>query len=235
MPTVSMAEITGTASDSTTISAVGAWVASRGKPDRWRAPVHEVSSDAWKSAFAFAEPLGSGGFGTVTHASHLATGTDVAIKLVYDRTDDGKPSAKSESVRREIETMRRMDHPGIVALIEVFVHKPQPQEHDAEARARARTHALRAARARARARLSRADRARSHVAPVPYRRRGRGSGTSCSSFARGATCNARWARRAAWAWRTRRPSSGSLPSLSSTATGGAVRARAGHVRAPRGV
>ncbi|KAG8457923.1 hypothetical protein KFE25_011989 [Diacronema lutheri] len=128
-----MAEITGTASDSTTISAVGAWVASRGKPDRWRAPVHEVSSDAWKSAFAFAEPLGSGGFGTVTHASHLATGTDVAIKLVYDRTDDGKPSAKSESVRREIETMRRMDHPGIVALIEVFVHKPQPQEHDAEA------------------------------------------------------------------------------------------------------
>lgn len=134
----SMAEITGTATDGESRSVVARWLEGRGKTDHWKAPVHEVESAEWRSAFAFAEGLGSGGFGTVTHAVHTATGTNVAIKLVYDRTDDGKASAKSESVRREIETMRRMDHPAIVSLIEVFVHKPKPQDDHPEVRVRFR-------------------------------------------------------------------------------------------------
>lgn len=129
----SMAEITGTVMDGDVKSSVPRWQLSRGKTDHWKAPVHEVSDDSWRAEFAFHEVLGHGGFATVTRATHIQSGTEVAVKLVMDRTEDGKPSAKSESVRREIDTMRRMDHPSIVSLIEVFVHKPVPQASDPNA------------------------------------------------------------------------------------------------------
>ncbi|KAJ1639870.1 kinase-like domain-containing protein [Pavlovales sp. CCMP2436] len=122
-PSASMSAMAGVVGSVTTdtdhISVVDRWMDSRGEMDRWQAPIHEVNDDDWQKNFRFSEALGSGGFGVVTRATHIKTGTDVAIKMVYDRTDDGKPSAKSESVRREIETMRRMDHPHIVSLIEV--------------------------------------------------------------------------------------------------------------------
>lgn len=70
------------------------------------------------------------GFGSVTLATHIKSGTDVAVKLVFDRSEGGKPTAKSESVRNEIETLRRMSHPAIVSLAEVFAQKPEPQEAD---------------------------------------------------------------------------------------------------------
>jgi len=136
-PSASMSAMAGVVGSVTTdtdhISVVDRWMDSRGEMDRWQAPIHEVNDDDWQKNFRFSEALGSGGFGVVTRATHIKTGTDVAIKMVYDRTDDGKPSAKSESVRREIETMRRMDHPHIVSLIEVFILKPVPQHADPNA------------------------------------------------------------------------------------------------------
>jgi len=130
-----MSDVTGTSTDTNGTSAVPQWLDSRGGAGagRWRAPVHSVATAEWKDQFSFQGAIGSGGFGSVTRATHKGTGTQVAIKLVYDRTDDGRPTGKSESVRHEIETMRRLDHSSVVSLVEVFVQKPTPQEADPNA------------------------------------------------------------------------------------------------------
>lgn len=213
----SMAELTGTAVDGESVSAVPRWLERRGGGG-WVAPVHEVAGDEWKAAFRFAEPLGSGGFGSVTRATHLGTGTDVAIKLVYDRTDDGAPSAKSESVRREVEGMRRLDHPAVVALLEVFVHKPAPQAEHPEAPWVRQWYLvlefcagedLQVPLRRLPHNCLRNGCALSALLPLPPRLACR-----CCSAGR-ARCRSRWPSR----------SSGSSRSPSSTRTGGAVRSR----------
>lgn len=67
------------------------------------------------------EKLGSGQFGAVFGGVHRASQSEVAIKLI--RTDvslqrrDGRVTM---SFLNEIEILRRLDHPGIIALRDVF-------------------------------------------------------------------------------------------------------------------
>lgn len=59
------------------------------------------------------ETLGQGGMGVVYRAEHVATGQHVALKTVLVTTP-----GLLHSIRREMHTLSRMNHPGIVRIID---------------------------------------------------------------------------------------------------------------------
>ena len=67
------------------------------------------------------EPIGRGGMGVVFRAEHAATGELVALKTV-DVSDPGLIS----SIRREIHALRRVEHPGVVRIVDEGVEDGLP-------------------------------------------------------------------------------------------------------------
>jgi serine/threonine protein kinase/tetratricopeptide (TPR) repeat protein len=72
-------------------------------------------------AYRILEPLGRGGMGIVYRAEHAETGRQVALKtvLVPDET-------LLQSIRREIHALARLQHPGIVPILEEGLEEGVP-------------------------------------------------------------------------------------------------------------
>ncbi len=66
--------------------------------------------------YEIGEPLGGGGMGLVFRARDHSTGREVALKLIRPE-QAGLPRARAR-FRREAEAISRLDHPGIVPLLE---------------------------------------------------------------------------------------------------------------------
>eukprot|EP00163_Fabomonas_tropica_P026691 TRINITY_DN5012_c0_g1_i1.p1 TRINITY_DN5012_c0_g1~~TRINITY_DN5012_c0_g1_i1.p1 ORF type:complete len:725 (-),score=141.90 TRINITY_DN5012_c0_g1_i1:112-2286(-) len=66
--------------------------------------------------YAMGRTLGSGAFATVKMATHTLTGYDVAIKICKKGAD----YEDTERFHREIQTLRHLDHPCIVRLLEII-------------------------------------------------------------------------------------------------------------------
>ena len=65
-------------------------------------------------AYHIHEPLGRGGMGIVYRAVHDGTGQEVALKTVLI------PHEKLlQTIRREIRALARLEHPGIVAIVDL--------------------------------------------------------------------------------------------------------------------
>ena len=80
-----------------------------------------VASAASLGPYRLLEPLGQGGMGVVYRARHNTTERAVAIKTVRI------PSPRwIESIRREVEALTRVHHPGIVRILEHGVHGGRP-------------------------------------------------------------------------------------------------------------
>ena len=71
--------------------------------------------------YRIGDPLGEGGMGVVYRARHADTGEVVALKTV-------KVTAPRwlESIRREIDALTRISHPGIVRIVDHGVHEGRP-------------------------------------------------------------------------------------------------------------
>jgi len=67
-----------------------------------------------------AEPLGRGSYGEVTGATHNATGARRAVKSVGKAGLKRYVSNVTGFVRREVDILRRLDHPNVVRLYEAF-------------------------------------------------------------------------------------------------------------------
>lgn len=66
--------------------------------------------------FEFEEPVGKGGMGEVWRGVHLAQGTAVAIKVL---TREGvRKKAYLESFRNEVYAVARLNHPGIITVLD---------------------------------------------------------------------------------------------------------------------
>lgn len=72
--------------------------------------------------FTLERLLGSGGLGTVWAALDTSTGERVALKLLHSK-EGGSQRLRLE---REAVALRRVGHPGIVAIREVFEHEGEP-------------------------------------------------------------------------------------------------------------
>lgn len=68
--------------------------------------------------YLFTQKVGSGAFGKVYSAVSILTGETVAIKCLDRKTI--KNRAARDKVQREIDIHRRMDHPNVIKLFEVF-------------------------------------------------------------------------------------------------------------------
>lgn len=64
-----------------------------------------------------AQTIGKGNFAKVKLARHVLTGVEVAIKII-DKTTLNETSL--EKLMREVQIMKRLDHPNIVKLYEVI-------------------------------------------------------------------------------------------------------------------
>ncbi|KAJ3022597.1 Serine/threonine-protein kinase 33 [Thoreauomyces humboldtii] len=85
-----------------------------------RAPIaHHRTDDsaALEAAYTIGAKLGQGSFGTVRLIQHKATNTTYACKIMRKRRGD--PSSY-EQVQREVTIMKRVRHPHIIQLKEVF-------------------------------------------------------------------------------------------------------------------
>jgi len=69
--------------------------------------------------------LGEGTVGVVYRARHLALGIDVAVKVLKERPDDSDPRFR-ERFRREAQILARLDHPGIVRVLDVGEQDGRP-------------------------------------------------------------------------------------------------------------
>eukprot|EP00005_Dracoamoeba_jomungandri_P012224 CAMPEP_0174267920 /NCGR_PEP_ID=MMETSP0439-20130205/35429_1 /TAXON_ID=0 /ORGANISM="Stereomyxa ramosa, Strain Chinc5" /LENGTH=292 /DNA_ID=CAMNT_0015355737 /DNA_START=74 /DNA_END=952 /DNA_ORIENTATION=+ len=69
--------------------------------------------------FELLEELGSGNFSKVYLGKHKATGTEYAIKVV------DKKQVDSEKLVTEIEILKKVSHPNIIALFEVYDSDPE--------------------------------------------------------------------------------------------------------------
>eukprot|EP00927_Polykrikos_kofoidii_P043084 TRINITY_DN3714_c0_g1_i1.p1 TRINITY_DN3714_c0_g1~~TRINITY_DN3714_c0_g1_i1.p1 ORF type:complete len:619 (+),score=99.00 TRINITY_DN3714_c0_g1_i1:123-1979(+) len=67
-----------------------------------------------------AQPLGRGSYGEVTGATHRRTGARRAVKTVGKANLKRYVTNVSSFVRREVDILRRLDHPNIVRLYEAF-------------------------------------------------------------------------------------------------------------------
>jgi eukaryotic-like serine/threonine-protein kinase len=69
------------------------------------------------------DPLRRGGMGVVYRAEHVETGHTVALKTVHVPQD-----ALLQGLRREIQALARLRHPGIVRILDEGV-EVRPLEH----------------------------------------------------------------------------------------------------------
>ncbi|HJL16194.1 MAG TPA: tetratricopeptide repeat protein [Sandaracinaceae bacterium LLY-WYZ-13_1] len=67
-------------------------------------------------AFRLEAPIGTGGMATVWRGVHRTAGAPAAIKLVS--ADSARDRARRESLANEVRAMARLDHPGIVAVLD---------------------------------------------------------------------------------------------------------------------
>src|SRR5512140_2340984 len=67
------------------------------------------------------EPLGRGGMGIVYRARHTNSERPIALKTV-----DVPATKWIDSIRREIQALTRIRHPGIVRIVDHGVHKGRP-------------------------------------------------------------------------------------------------------------
>jgi len=82
-----------------------------------RPTANDPSADALRlGPFELVEKLARGGSGEVWHARHATQGVDVALKLLTAAT--GQDSRHARAFEREIEAVARLDHPGIVRLLD---------------------------------------------------------------------------------------------------------------------
>ncbi|HTJ82769.1 MAG TPA: protein kinase, partial [Polyangiaceae bacterium] len=72
-------------------------------------------------AYKVLETLGAGGMGIVYLAEPLGGGTRVALKTVTSRSE-----AVLYGIRREVQALRALDHPGVVRVLDVGTHKGAP-------------------------------------------------------------------------------------------------------------
>ena len=68
--------------------------------------------------YEFKEKIGEGSFGKVYKAVHRETGKPRAIKLIYK-----KKVENYKNILGEIESLRKLDHPNLIKLYEIFETK----------------------------------------------------------------------------------------------------------------
>ena len=80
-----------------------------------------MASGARIGPYVLGEVLGRGGMGVVHRAVHAATGTNVALKTVR------VPAAPLvASIRREVRSLMRIEHPGVVRIVDEGIEKGRP-------------------------------------------------------------------------------------------------------------
>ena len=84
----------------------------------YRDPTHNPPpTPPIETQYAFGREVGRGGSGIVLHAFHKKSKCNYAIKIIRNLGQNGK---QSENVAKEISIMRRLRHPNICRMIEVF-------------------------------------------------------------------------------------------------------------------
>jgi eukaryotic-like serine/threonine-protein kinase len=81
----------------------------------------EEEPSSTPTGYKVVEPLGSGGMGIVYRALRLATGEAVALKTIPIRSADAL-----SAIRREIYSLGRLDHPGVVGILDQGVIAGRP-------------------------------------------------------------------------------------------------------------
>jgi serine/threonine protein kinase len=89
-------------------------------------PSHDAAPSVTPTipGYEIAHELGRGGMGVVFRATHLATGREVALKVMRDGALAG-PQARAR-FRVEAEAAARVRHPNVVEIVEVGEHAGQP-------------------------------------------------------------------------------------------------------------
>ncbi|MEL6345705.1 MAG: protein kinase [Myxococcota bacterium] len=90
------------------------------EPSTWS--FMELHSEQRVGDFQLRSILGKGGMGSVWEAKHLPTKRLVAIKFVSDVPSD----AQQAQFDNEIQSVARLDHPGVVRLFERGTHEGRP-------------------------------------------------------------------------------------------------------------
>ena len=67
--------------------------------------------------YEIGDTLGIGGFGEVTMALHIPTGTQRAIKSIYLAEEDPN---EIDKLMKEVSILKRLDHPNIIRIYEVY-------------------------------------------------------------------------------------------------------------------
>lgn len=83
-------------------------------PDEGIRPIKDVKIE---SVYQFKKDLGSGAFSVVKLAENRKTGEQFAVKVV-DKVAVGRE--KKEMLEREIDILSRIQHPGIVSVLEIY-------------------------------------------------------------------------------------------------------------------
>lgn len=73
--------------------------------------------------YTFGKELGKGAYSIVKRAVHNPTSKKVAIKI-YEKFRIIDPQRK-EAIKREIQILRKLEHPNIIKLFEVIDHPKQ--------------------------------------------------------------------------------------------------------------
>ena len=79
-----------------------------------------TTGHTFSSTYDLHEQLGQGAFSTVRRCVHKATGTAFAVKVIDTRPLKLREAFDVNRLLRETNIMRRIDHPNIIKLHEVF-------------------------------------------------------------------------------------------------------------------